>query len=99
AGATLNLQVGDLIRLVLPENPTTGFRWANDEFDKALLLMVSSTFHSGSTSLPGAAGTVTFLFKAQRAGSTVLSFKLWRSWSGNSSIAQRYQVNVLIHVA
>jgi len=94
-GQTLELKVQDQVQLSLPENPTTGFRWVLDQIDPHLLLMENS-FQSQENPSPGAAGTAMFLLKAIHPGTGILSLKLWRSWSGDASIIQRFQIGVRV---
>lgn len=92
-GRTVDLKVGETIEVTLPENATTGYRWAVDRLDPGIVEAHESKPHysSGQT---GSAGEVTFSFKAGKAGSGDIQLKYWRHFEGDSSITQRFRVRL-----
>lgn len=92
-GRHLAVHVGDLFEIRLPENATTGYRWAPDSHDTRLLAPVEAT-----ASYPGAAlgsgGEAIFRFRVVGVGSGTLALKYWRHWEGAGSIIQRFAVTI-----
>lgn len=84
---TIELSVGDVAVIELPESPTTGFRWSI-EFDSQLALLTSDW--SASSAAIGASGVRQFTFRAEAAGTASVRAKLWRSWQGDSSVTRRH---------
>lgn len=91
-GRTVDLKVGETLEVTLPENATTGYRWAVDRLDPGIVEAHESKpiYPSGPT---GSAGEVTFSFKAGKAGSGEVSLN-WRHFEGDSSITQRFRVRL-----
>lgn len=86
---TVELRVGEGVRLTLPENATTGYRWAIDRLDRDSVEMAGSDSHYGGGAI-GAAGNVTFDFTAKKAGSSEIALKYWRHFEGDASIVKRF---------
>jgi inhibitor of cysteine peptidase len=89
-GSLLSVNKGDAVNVSLPETPTTGYRWAIDSVDGAVLQLQNSTFALTPGVGIGGGGTRTMTFQAVRPGSTNLSLKLWRDWIGDSSTVDRF---------
>jgi len=90
-GRTIDVRAGQSIRIVLPENATTGYRWAIDHCDQAVVELVST----GSRYLEraiGAGGEAEFVFEARNPGSGEISLKQWRHWEGDQSILERFHL-------
>ncbi len=95
-GKPVPARVGDTLQLALPENPTTGYRWAIDQIDSSVLSPTGSNYAPAPTSALGAGGQRTFTFQAVKAGNSPVQLKLWRQWEGDKSVAQRFGVNVAV---
>jgi inhibitor of cysteine peptidase len=93
-GKSFSASLGNTIVIKIPENPTTGFRWELEEFDNSALEMQASDFSSKSTILTGSGGEKSFTIKTKQIGQTSISLKLWRDWEGDSSVIERYEVNI-----
>ena len=87
---TVDLRVGDSVRLTLPENATTGYRWTVDHFDREVVEPAGSEPHYAGGAV-GAAGQVTFDFKAKQAGSGEVALKYWRHFEGEGSVVKRFR--------
>jgi inhibitor of cysteine peptidase len=94
-GVTVTVRSGDSVEISLPENATTGYRWAIDHYDQDSIAFVSTDPHY-PLGPPGSGGTIVFVFRAIRTGSGIIALKQWRSWEGDSSVIHRYhlQLNV-----
>ena len=90
---TVDLRVGQSVRLTLPENATTGYRWAIDRLDRDVVEEAGSEAHPSGGAI-GSAGNVTFDFKAKKAGSGEVALKYWRHFEGDGSIAKRFSVRI-----
>lgn len=78
SGGRAAARVGEAIVVTLPENPTTGYRWAAD-VDTAQLQLADDQFE-GSTTPRGAGGTRRLTFTASGPGTVHLRLVKKRSW-------------------
>ena len=92
-GRTLSVHVGDSLELRLPENATTGYRWAPDGFD-AKLVELTETAADYPKGAVGSGGKAVFRFKVVGAGSGAIRLKSWRSFEGDRSITKRFSVTL-----
>lgn len=84
SGRTLEARVGDAIRIVLPENPTTGFVWTADPpFGGPLTLSRDENEVPGT--VPGAGGRRILEVRADRPGPFSISLHHRRPWEGPES--------------
>ena len=95
-GKLITLKKGDRIQIKLAENPTTGFQWAINT-PKNFLSLEKSDYVAASPQLMGSGGERILTFLAQKTGKTSLKLKLWRSWEGEKSVVNRYQINIKIN--
>ena len=80
---TVDLRVGESVRLTLPENATTGYRWAIDRLDRDVVEEAGSAPHpSGARSAPAAMSRST---SRKKAGSGEIALKYWRHFEGDGS--------------
>ncbi len=95
-GKTIQVHQGDEIVIQLKENPTTGYRWAIDKTDDKVLASQNPDFSPTPGTGIGGSGTRIFTFIAHQPGTVHLQLKLWRSWIGDSSITDRYDVTITV---
>jgi inhibitor of cysteine peptidase len=95
-GGTIEVPQGTEVLIRLEENPTTGYRWAVDQNDDAAPVPQASDFSSTPGGAAGAGGTRTFTFTAEQPGTVHLRFKLWREWEGDSSVIDRFGVDIQV---
>ena len=93
-GKTVRLHIGDQLTIDLHENATTGYRWAFDAADPAVVTVRAAEF--SGTSGVGAGGRMRWVATAVAPGETRLHGKLWRQWEGERSVKQRYAVTVRV---
>jgi inhibitor of cysteine peptidase len=86
---TVDLRVGESVRLTLPENATTGYRWALDRLDRDVVEEAGSEPHPSGGAI-GSGGNVTFDFTAKKAGSGEVALKYWRHFEGDGSVVKRF---------
>ena len=92
-GRTVELHVGDEVALRLPENATTGYRWAIDSPDANLVDIKEGEYVSTSEKM-GGGGEAQWLIKAKTPGATSIKLKRWRQWEGESSVVERYEITL-----
>jgi inhibitor of cysteine peptidase len=94
-GKAITVHQGDQIVINLQENPTTGYRWAVDKIDNAIIPDQVGYTQSPSGSI-GSGGRRSFAFEAKGLGTAHLQLKLWREWEGDASIIDRFDVTIQI---
>jgi inhibitor of cysteine peptidase len=94
-GKTIQLHSGDQIVIQLDENPSTGYEWGIEMNNASILTLQSSTY-TASGNLPGSGGTRVFTFQANNPGTGLLLLRYWRKAEGDSSIINRFNVNVQV---
>jgi inhibitor of cysteine peptidase len=98
-GRVVIVRVGDEVRVALPENASTGFRWAVDHVDGDVIEVLGedAVYSSGATSgAVGSGGTAVFRFRARKRGSGELGLKHWRHWEGDASIIRRFSIQLKV---
>jgi len=93
SGKTIDLKVGAEAALRLPENASTGYSWALDGGNDGVAA-VSEQGSSQAGSLPGAGGEAQWTIAAKAPGSATIKLKRWRSWEGEKSVVERFDVTV-----
>jgi inhibitor of cysteine peptidase len=93
-GKTVDLAVGQDLRVSLPGNVTTGFDWAVAGALPSQLTSVTSTYVSSSTGVVGAGGTRTLVFRGAVAGTGTLRLRYARSWETGIAPAKTYTLTV-----
>ncbi len=91
---TVDIRLNETVRIRLPENATTGYRWISDHYDKALFLELPSEAHYPAATGVGSGGDVTFIFEAKSIGTGEIELKQWRSWEGESSVISRFKIRI-----
>jgi inhibitor of cysteine peptidase len=92
---TVELHVGEGVRVTLPENATTGYRWAIEQLDPQLIEARAAQPKYPADSI-GSGGEVQWDFLAKAPGTTSIVLKQWRHWEGDASIVQRFRIQVRI---
>ena len=93
---TAVLAIGERIEIDLAENPTTGYRWAVNKLDKAILDLENSTIELDSALRAGSGGRRKLVFAARASGRTTIELKLWREWEGDASIRERFVMTAVV---
>ena len=95
-GRSIDLKLGDDLEVRLPENATTGYRWAVDRTDGAVVNLVSTRPNYPSGGAVGSGGQVSFVFRGGKPGMGAIVIKQWRPWEGDSSVVGRFHVEVRV---
>jgi inhibitor of cysteine peptidase len=94
-GRTIELHVGAEAALRLPENPSTGYRWAVDAADPSLVRIEERGYLATSEKI-GAPGEAQWLMKAKVPGATEIKLKRWRQWEGERSVVERFEIKLRV---
>ena len=100
-GKEIPASVGDMLVIKLPENPTTGVRWAFDlvsgpiesEHDKYEQPEPSKDTEGRGI---GAAAIRVLTLRVQGCGRAALRLKRWQEWEGGSSIDATFSCTIRI---
>ncbi len=90
---TIDIPVGETVEVTLPENATTGYRWAVESYDSEHIEALGSEPRYTAKGV-GSGGEVMFLFRGKKAGSGGIALKQWRAWEGNSSVIGQFRVEL-----
>ena len=85
--------IGEEVTLRLAENPSTGFRWTEPEYDPNVLQYLGSEYETGGVR-PGAAGTRVFRFRAMAPGESSIHLRHARPTVPGSPGEDQYTVIV-----
>jgi inhibitor of cysteine peptidase len=91
-GRRLTVHGGDAVRLRLPENPTTGYRWQWLDLDPRLAATLEDEFQPPAAAAPGAGGVRIFRLRAVTAGSHRLALRCVRMWQAEGDPAATFEV-------
>lgn len=93
---TSTVNVGDLFRITIDSNPTTGYVW-KPTYDADSLSFVTSTYIAPTSTAYGVAGTEQFDFRALKATtSTDIIFDYVRPWETGVAPAERRTFRITI---
>ena len=92
-GRTVDLRVGETVDITLPENATSGYRWAIDRLDAGIAEANEAKPHYRSGQV-GSAGQVTFALKSTGPGSGEVLLKYWRHFEGDASVTKRFRIRL-----
>ena len=90
---TVNVRLGEQVRIQLPENATTGYRWAVDRYDEEFIEAIAAESRYTLNAV-GSGGEVEFIFQGKKPGSGEISLKYWRHWEGDASITNRFHLRL-----
>jgi len=95
-GTRVAARVGDTVEIRLPENASTGYRWALQGSDSSVFgpCEAHGEYPCRTT---GSSGEAIFRLAVCRPGRATLRLKSWRHWEGESSVRQRFAVSVEAH--
>jgi len=93
-GETYTFEPGEIIRITLAENPTTGYSW--DMTVPEGLTLKRDEFIAPDTELAGAPGTHVWEFEAAAPGTYVVSGKYIRPWETDAEPAETFTLEVIV---
>jgi inhibitor of cysteine peptidase len=93
-GTTIHLVAGAVLRLALPENPTTGYRWRIIADGAPVLRPQADDFAPGRA-VPGAGGTRHWAWQAAQPGEATLRLDYARPWETGPA-ARHFAVTIRV---
>jgi inhibitor of cysteine peptidase len=94
SGRELDVGVGETIKLGLPENPTTGYRWQLRSSGGPVLELAEHDFVPSRETV-GAGGLRCWTFRAVRAGVARLELEQRRSWERQATDTFSVTISVM----
>lgn len=95
-GETVTMAVGDVLQLMLEENPTTGYVWNIVTNDTAVLRESEEPAYEVESDAIGAGGTKTYLFEAVGTGTSVLRLINSRSQDSAVDPAEVFELTIQV---
>lgn len=92
---TVAAHIGDMIEVLLSENPSTGYRWEVAAFDRSVVSAGESRFAPAAGGI-GAGGTRHLAFLVRDAGTGRVELVLRRSWEPADAAIDRWSVTVVV---
>ena len=94
-GQTITVRVGQPVVVSLPENATTGYRWAVDRVDPETVEIREGESQYGSGAV-GTGGRAQWIFVPKARGTVSIALKRWRHWEGDASIVERFRIQLQV---
>jgi inhibitor of cysteine peptidase len=95
-GGTATAQIGDLIEIRLPENPTTGYRWQLPPLDGGATVELESDEYDVSSPAVGSGGLRRLSFRAVREGACTIDLHYRRSWEKQAADSFTMTIDVAV---
>ena len=92
-GRVVSVRVGADVTIRLPENPTTGYRWAIAYLSDQLAV-VESRFDPPAVATPGAGGVRVIHLRAQAAGEARVALLYSRLWQPEAGTTCQFRIIV-----
>jgi inhibitor of cysteine peptidase len=93
-GGTVDVAAGEAFDIVLEGNPTTGYQWAADSADPAVVESLSEPEFQPSGAALGAGGKYVFRFRAVAPGRVQLRLRYFRSFEPDNPPAKTFEVTI-----
>jgi len=84
-GRILDVSVGAVVTIKLPENPSTGYRWQYT-LDENVVKVIDDNFTYNGPVMPGSCGTRALRLKVIGSGEGKLIMDYLRAWEENPPI-------------
>lgn len=95
---TAGLWVGQVLRIELEANATTGYTWVlSGDLDKGVIKQSGKYKYVRKSDAIGAGGTQVYRFRAIKQGKASLVFEYKRAWEKETPPAKKYKVRVIVH--
>ncbi len=98
-GRRVGAKPGNIIRVELPANRTTGYNWEVRDFEQGVLEMLGADYIAPEGQNPffaGAPGTTVFEFFARRPGVQDINAVYRRPWEEPEQIAGRFSARIVV---
>lgn len=95
AGRTIEVEVGDVLRIELTENPTTGYRWAWEPDQLPGLSLRDSSFEFDPDAAIGAPGVRRLEYVVESPGDGQLCYRYAQAWEDEDASAERFCITIV----
>ena len=96
-GRTINLRVGDGVKVTLEENPTTGYKWDFLSRPEPVCVIVTDAYVANtSAGLMGAGGVHNWEFRAVDKGTASVRLGYRRPWEKDAAPAQTFTLTLVV---
>jgi inhibitor of cysteine peptidase len=96
SGRTVNLRVGDGVKVTLDENPTTGYRWEFVSRPEPACVIVADAYVANTNGLAGSGGVHNWDFRAVDKGTCAVSLAYRRPWEKDTAPAQTFTLTMVV---
>ena len=97
SGRTLDLRVGDGVKVTLAENPTTGYKWELLARPEPICVIVSDAYVANTAvGTVGAGGVHNWDFRAVDKGTTTVSLAYRRPWEKDVAPVQTFTLTLVV---
>ena len=97
SGRTLDLRVGDGVKVTLAENPTTGYKWELLARPEPICVIVSDAYVANTAvGTVGAGGVHNWDFRAVDKGTTTVSLAYRRPWEKDVAPVQTFVLTLVV---
>ena len=94
-GKTLYVNTGDLFKVILDSNPTTGYSWEIGPYDDSIIKFVKSEYKPSSDRI-GSDGKRIIKFEAFNKGKTTLELSYLLVWEKNKEPIKKLEITVAV---
>jgi inhibitor of cysteine peptidase len=95
-GRTIELHVGDGVKLSLAENPTTGYRWEFVEKPEPYCVVASDAYLANAGGAIGSGGAHEWAFRAVSQGTGTVNLAYRRPWEKDIAPAQTFTLTLVV---
>ena len=97
SGRSLDLRVGDGVKVTLAENPTTGYKWELLARPEPICVIVSDAYVANTAvGTVGAGGVHNWDFRAVDKGTTTVSLAYRRPWEKDVAPVQTFTLTLVV---
>ena len=93
-GRTVKLATGEFLEIVLPENPTTGYRWHFIEKGSPACVVIQDGYESKGERVAGQGGVHRWKFQATQPGACRIQLAYQRSWEQDALPGRTFLLDV-----
>jgi len=95
-GRTINLRIGDGVKLSLEENLTTGYRWEFLSRPEPACVIVMDEYVANTNGLAGSNGVHGWEFRAVDKGTCAVSLVYQRPWEKDTAPTQKFALTMVV---
>ncbi len=97
SGRTLDLRVGDGVKVTLAENPTTGYKWEFLSKPEPICVIVTDAYVANTAiGTVGSGGVHNWDFRAVDKGTTTVSLAYRRPWEKDVAPVQTFTLTLVV---